>query len=78
MQTFMPTHRQKSLGFLLKVSPLLKAQIYHMNDLCKVSWATLATYNRESTIILYNNSSKITMDAGSLDPNPKIHLDLTN
>lgn len=54
MQTFMPIHQQKSLGFLVKVSPLPKAQIYPINDLCKASCATLTTYTKESTIILYN------------------------
>lgn len=52
MQTFLPIHQEKSLEFLVKVSPLPKAHIYHINDLCKASYATLTTYNKNNSIIL--------------------------
>lgn len=55
MQTLMPIHQQKSLGFLVKVTSLPKAQIYHFNDLCKASYVTLTTGNKGHTIVPYKN-----------------------
>lgn len=55
MQTLMPIHQLKSLGFLVKVTSLPKTQIYHFDDSCKASYVTLTTGNKGHTIMLYKN-----------------------
>lgn len=70
MQTFMPIHQQKSLGFLVKVSPFQKLKFIMLMTYAKLP---VQHWQHHNSVQQQQSHS---MDALSLDP--KIRLDLTN